>query len=149
MSFVDTNNTGSRPDATYGSIINKIATDGVCPFCPDHLKKYHKLPIVEHTYWWATDNMYPYKPSLNHGLFIHKAHIKSLIEISPEAWSELHTILKTEIARRNVTGGTFAMRFGDTHFTGASVSHLHAHLIQSTPEDEKYDKKTGLLMRIG
>lgn len=147
--FVDTTNPKSRPDSTYAGVINKIAQDGVCPFCPEHLETYHKRPIIEKAFWVITDNMYPYKPSKHHRLIIHKSHITHFTEISLEAWVELKQIADDEMKSRTIDGGTFILRFGDTHFTGASVNHLHAHIIQSDPDDSTYDSQNGLFMRIG
>jgi len=148
--FVNHDNTKARSNTdTYGNVISQIAQDGVCPFCPEHLAKYHKKPIIEKKYWVLTDNMYPYKPFLQHKLIIHKEHITHVNELSKEAWIELQNIVKEETSAKNISGGTFIMRFGDTHFTGASVSHLHAHIVQSNPEDLSYDTAKGLTMRIG
>jgi len=147
--FVNQANTEFRPDGTYGNVIKKIAEDGVCPFCPEHLAKYHKNPIEEKGHWLVTDNMYPYKPAKSHQLFIHKAHITHISEFSEEAWVELLRIAKREAEERNIVGGTLMIRFGDTHFTGASVNHLHANLVQSDPSDPNYDPKRGLVVRIG
>jgi len=147
--LVNEENTKGRPTESYKNVISQIAKDGVCPFCPEHLSKYHNKPIIEKEYWWVTDNMYPYQPTLNHGLLIHKNHIVHINEISVEAWAELKSIVAEMTKLRSVGGGTFILRFGDARFTGASVSHLHAHLIQSNPDDTSYDTVKGLQMRIG
>jgi len=145
--FVNTNNTQQRPDGKYNSIIADIQKDGVCPFCPDQLKKYHKNPIIEETkYWIVTDNMYPYKNVKDHILFIYKKHIENIQEMSPEAWQELNKIFLKSIDRSGIPGGTLFMRFGNTRFTGASVAHLHAHLVSSNPDNPEY---TPVLTRIG
>ena len=149
MKHVNTNNPKSRPDGTYAKVIEQIADDGVCPFCPEHLAEYHKHTVTEKKYWLVTDNMYPYKPNLLHRLLIHKAHVVHITEISPEAWTELREIILEESERAEIAGGTFIMRFGDTRFTGASVTHLHASLVQSNPDDPSYDPTKGLVVRIG
>lgn len=145
--FVNADNTQHRPDGKYNSVITNIQKDGVCPFCPDQLAKYHKNPIIDETkYWLVTNNMYPYKNVRHHILLIHKEHIETIQEITDEAWKELHTIFLQAIGRSNIPGGTLFIRFGDTRFTGASVSHLHAHLVSSDPDNPEY---TPLLTRIG
>lgn len=149
MNFVDLNNTQSRPDGKYNEVIQKIQEDGVCPFCVDNLKKYHKNELIETEYWWVTDNMYPYKPVKNHRLLIHKDHISHVNEISNKAWIEMQNILNEETKKLDIKGGTLIMRFGETRFTGGSVSHLHAHIVQSDPDSESYDSSKGLAMRIG
>lgn len=147
--FVNTDNPNSNPNGNYAGVISQIAKEGICPFCPEHLNKYHKKPITENRHWLVTDNMYPYKPSRIHKLLIHKGHISHISEISVEAWAELHAILRNITIDDSVTGGTFMMRFGDTKYTGASVTHLHAHIIQSDPDHADYEKSKGLVIRIG
>lgn len=149
MSYVNITNSKSRTSREYADRLEQIKKDAVCPFCPDHLKKYHKHPIEEKSFWWVTDNMYPYKPTKHHRLIIHKSHIEHVKEISPEAWLEVQEIIKAETERLNIKGGTLVLRFGDTSFTGGSVSHLHMHITQSNPDSEDYDTKKGLIMRIG
>lgn len=149
MNFVDQDNTTGRGDGTYSDVIKKINEDGVCPFCKDHLVKYHKKPLTERNFWWITDNMYPYSPTKHHRLLIHKEHISHISEISKEAWDELNEIVKDDSTTLDISGGTFIMRFGNTKYTGASVTHLHAHILQSNPDDPSYDKTKGLVMRIG
>lgn len=148
--FVNTRNAATgKVRKTYEQVIKGIAGDGVCPFCSEHLLAYHKKPIVEKKYWWVTDNMYPYHPVRQHFLFIHKAHIEHIAEISDRALTELHAIIK----EKKIAGGAFVLRFGDTHFTGASVAHLHAHLVQSDPDHADYAKEkkiaAGVAMRVG
>ncbi len=149
--FVDIEN--SRPGTHYENVISKIRKDGVCPFCPEQLANYHTNPILRETrHWKATDNMYPYKAARHHVLFIYNKHITHVSEMEDEAWAELFGLYKEEIARRNIEGGTLLFRFGDTRYTGASVGHLHAHLIQSNPDDPEYKtikQFTGLAGRIG
>lgn len=148
MKHVDTNNTKGR-SGNYADVISNIAKDGVCPFCEENLSKYHKKEIVARKYWFVTENMYPYKPTLHHFLLIHKEHVTHINQISKEAWVELHEIISELNNSNSIGGGSLMLRFGDTHFTGASVSHLHAHIIQSNPEDQSYDKTKGLLCRLG
>lgn len=148
--FVNINNT--RP-GIYEKTIAQIKDDGVCPFCPDQLAKYHKNPILKETKnWLMTDNMYPYKPVKNHVLFIHRSHITHANQITPEAWLELQELANSLYKDRDMLQGSLVMRFGQTKNTGASVSHLHAHILESNPDDPDYHKKQewfGLVARVG
>ena len=144
--FVNLNN--ARP-GKYEAEIKKILDAGVCPFCVKHLRTYHKKPIEEKKFWWLTDNDYPYELSQNHILIIHKEHIEMPEEMKLEAAKELWEIIAKVTKKRNIAGGTFFMRFAETKFTGAAVVHLHAHIIQSNPDDPNYDPKIGLMARVG
>jgi len=145
--FVDSENTKHRPDTTYGEVINAIQQDGVCPFCPEHLSTYHKNPtLAEGTHWLLTNNMYPYEGAKHHVLILHKKHIESFAELSPDAWNELNSLANDYLKKNKIPGGTFFMRFGETAYTGASVRHLHANLV--SPDGENMDRKP-IIARIG
>ena len=145
--FVNIQNT--RPAKGYDKVIASIAEKNICPFCSDHLAEFHKNPIEHRKYWIITDNMYPYSPARHHKLIIHTAHIDHISKIVPDAWTELYEIVQELVDSNAITGGTFLMRFGETKFTGASVTHLHANLLQSNPDDSSYDPSVGVVRRIG
>ncbi len=145
--FVNAENTKYRPTGVYGEVISQIKKDGVCPFCPESLAKYHKNPIIrDGKFWLLTHNMYPYEGTKYHELLIHKEHITSFAEISREAWDELNDFIKEFTNEKNIPGGTFIMRFGDTRYTGASVAHLHANFV--SPDGENKDRNP-IIARIG
>lgn len=148
MSDEHVNLNNARP-GVYSEVIKKIGENKICPFCPEHLHSIHPNPIQEKKYWLITDNAYPYKPKKEHILLIHKTHIGDVSELSNEAWIELKNIIDNLKSERNISGGSFIMRFGNTKYTGASVTHLHAHIFQSDPDNPEYDKSKGILTRIG
>jgi ATP adenylyltransferase len=144
--FVNSKNASRRTDGVYGKVINKITEDGVCPFCPEHLANYHPNPILkEGEYWLYTRNAYPYEGAVHHFLLIHKAHIQAFADITPAAWLELQELINAIAHEHDIPGGAFVCRFGETKYTGASVSHLHAQLI-SGPGTEGSQP---VLMRVG
>jgi ATP adenylyltransferase len=129
-SFVNPENTKHRPSGTYSKVINQIGKDGVCPFCPEHLARYHPNPILhEGEHWLYTNNAYPYQGSVHHFLLIHKAHIEAFSEITPTAWLELQGLINAITEKHRIKGGALVCRFGETKYTGASVTHLHLQII--------------------
>lgn len=149
--FVNVRN--ARPGHTYEGVIKAIQEHKVCPFCPKHLATYHKNPIeINKKHWLATRNMYPYTAARHHFLLIHKKHIENVTEITKAAWTELQELMRLLTKKNKITGGTVMLRFGDTHFTGASVTHLHAHVIQSDPTHPEYEKMKsmpGVIAKVG
>lgn len=104
--------------------------DGVCLFCPAHIKKYHVSPIEKKgKYWMITKSDYPYTGTKLHYLFIYNKHIDTLKKIRPEAMIELIRHLKWLEKKFKVKGGSILVRFGDSSRTSASITHLHGHLI--------------------
>ncbi len=44
-------------------------------------------------------------------------------------WVDLQKLYRKLIRKNKITGATLMIRSGETQITGASVNHLHAHLI--------------------
>lgn len=135
-----------RPDGSvYDKVIDKIAEEGFCPFCPEHLHETHPNPILaDNAEWVATDNAYPYKHTDHHLLFIHKEHIEDIRELTTDGWAGLHEIVQQMLDERKIEGAALVMRFGKTALTGATVSHLHAQLVSGTGNPD-----TPVTMRVG
>ncbi|MEP6710496.1 MAG: HIT domain-containing protein [Candidatus Saccharibacteria bacterium] len=118
-----------------------IVDDGVCPFCIDVLKKYVKQPIlIEGEHWVATTNRWPYENTDAHFLLIARQHVETITELPKGAFEELGDQVKQLIRDNDLEYGGLAMRFGDIRYTGATVSHLHAHVLQARkdlPDDTK------------
>ncbi len=121
-------------------LMERIAQDGVCPFCAEHVRKYHPKPILKETdHWFFTENMSPYVGTKHHFIFIYKpSHITTLSELPPEGWTDLHTILDWATAEYAIAGGTFALRFGASTRLSNSVAHLHAHFLEPDIDDPEH-----------
>lgn len=144
VSFV--NVSGSRTPEQF-EVLKDIHQRGVCPFCLENLKKYHKKPIIiSGKYWLATKNQWPYKNTKYHFLFIHKKHIESIDELKPVETQELFKIATQLNKKFKIKSGGLCMRFGHLGENGATVRHLHAHLISvknNLKEDEHVRFKVG------
>jgi diadenosine tetraphosphate (Ap4A) HIT family hydrolase len=129
-------NTRYAKSREYGSVISTIAGTKTCPFCPDNFK-YHKKPILKRLGGWLiTENSWPYKNAQKHFLIIADKHKENLRELSKKDLATILSLGKWAVKKYRIKGGALTMRFGDTNATGASVSHLHAHIIYP-----KLDKK--------
>ncbi len=122
-------------------LMQQIAMDGVCPFCAEHFRKYHPKPILKETdSWFVTENMSPYAGTKLHFLFVYKkAHVRFPGDITPESRADLFECINDLISKHTIEGGSFFMRFGDTHYNGSSVEHLHAHLIVGDVDAEGHE----------
>ncbi len=131
-------------------VMEQIQDDNVCPFCPEHLSKYHKEPILkESDHWILTKNQWPYENTKNQLLAIHKKHIEHIAELNQEASKELFELFQWGAKEFNMPGGALCIRFGSNPQYGnygSSVLHLHAHLIEAdleNPENEPVRFKVG------
>mgnify|MGYP001565224499 CR=1 FL=1 len=127
---VDAKNAEIVKRSDYVKTLNAIIAGGFCPFCEEHLFKHHRKPIIyKSKHWLVTENSWPYKGSKYHFLFITRRHIEKTENMSHAVWTELQKLYKKLIKEHGIAGATLMIRSGDTRFTGASVNHLHAHLV--------------------
>lgn len=113
----------------YRRVIGKIASDGECPFCPSHFRHHRKKILQREGSWFITENSWPYEKTRKHLVIIGTTHKENLSEVTPEDMTSILRLLQWAVRRFKISGGGFAMRFGQTRYTGATVCHLHAHLI--------------------
>ncbi len=113
----------------YRKIIHEIEKVGVCPFCPKHFA-WHTKPILKQSGdWLITENFNPYANAKHHFVIIKKAHREQFSDLGARDWRALSALVRWAVKKFKIKGGGIAMRFGDTAYTGATVCHLHAHLI--------------------
>lgn len=120
--------------AGYRETMEEIVADGSCPLCPP--MKWHPNPTLkEDGRWFITKNSHPYPNTEHHFLVICKRHIEDLSDLSGRDLSSLLKLVKWATKEFNIQGGGLTMRFGDTLYTGATIKHLHAHLIVPEVKD--------------
>lgn len=142
--FVNLNN--ARLDEQR-RVMEQIEQNQECPFCPENLTKYHKQEILRKgTHWILTHNQWPYKNTDLHLLAIATYHAEKLSDLQEGSFNELQEHMVWAENEFHVNAGGIAMRFGDVSNNGATVNHLHAHLIIPSPDkpsDEKVRFKIG------
>lgn len=121
----------------YQRVIKDIISQGVCPFCPATFK-WHTKSILRHVgLWFITENFNPYPNSQYHLLIIGKKHKELLSELSATDLKSIFALVNWATKKYKIKGGGITMRFGDSLYTGATVKHLHAHLIVPKVKDNK------------
>lgn len=103
---------------------------GVCPFCPDGETEIELEPAIRTGDWWTVrNNRFPLKSTSLHLIFISKTHAEKLADLDPDARYELMELMLWAEREYELASGALAMRFGDPSGNGATIRHLHAHLI--------------------
>ncbi len=116
-------------------VMQQIINAGDDPFSEENIQKYHKNPILKTgTYWFVTENQWPYTNSKKQILFITRKYADDLSGLSAYAFKELFVLANEICTEYEIKGGALCMRFGDTKISGATVKHLHFQLIESDPE---------------
>lgn len=134
---VDLDNATVVVRGDYTDALKSIIEGGFCPFCEEHLFKHHKRPLLHKTkHWLVTENGWPYQGARHHFLLIPLVHVSRTEDLSPETWADFLTTYRMLITKFELTGASLLIRSGDTSLTGASVNHLHAHLIVGNPRSE-------------
>lgn len=127
----------ARRDTGYHGDISEIMGKGICPFCQEHFR-WHKKPIIyEENGWFITESSWPYENTEHHLLIIPHKHIVDLKGLTGEDFETAKKLAELVIKERNILGGGLTLRFGDTRYTGATVTHLHFHLISPTKHSDK------------
>lgn len=123
------NPTFARSDG-YGDTIADILKAGKCPFCPE-MFLWHPWPILHrHGDWFITRSGWPYENAEYHFMIIGNRHIISTTQMTPSDNSDVNALTRWAIKQFGLTGYGLMARSGDTNRTGATVQHLHFHLIQ-------------------
>jgi diadenosine tetraphosphate (Ap4A) HIT family hydrolase len=134
ISQVDLGNANVVVRGDYIKVIEEIIAGGFCPFCEEHIFTHHRQPILQKTeHWLVTENAWPYKGTRHHFLIIARGHVEKTEDLSAAAWIDFHEVYQWLIKSYGLAGATLMIRSGETMVTGASVNHLHAHLIVGNP----------------
>lgn len=131
----------------YEHVLNQIEMENKCPFCHDNFK-YHKNPILKkNSNWFITESSWPYKNAKYHFLIINRKHKEAFSELNKKDWETLRELTNWAIKNYNLPGGALALRFGDTDYTGATVCHIHAHII--SPQLNRQGKSKTVYFPVG
>jgi ATP adenylyltransferase len=143
---VDPANAGVVPRGDYGNILQQIVDEGHCPFCREHLQKHHTKPILfENEHWLVTENFKPYTGLRHHFLLIVQRHIERIEDLSTAEEHDFFERYRALAQTYGFAGASIQWRSGLTALTGASVKHLHAHILVGQPRTERSIPITGLV----
>lgn len=109
----------------------------ICPFCWKNLAIYHDAPILKQgRFWVITANDHPYTGARYHYLAIYRDHVSTIGHLDPESSHELFRLFSNFCEERRIEGATIVMRFGEMVYTGATIRHLHAHIVSGASREE-------------
>lgn len=103
---------------------------GICLFCPEAVTTLQNQAIPwEGDHWTVTSNAFPYNGTLIHLLLVPNVHVSDMIDLPSEAQQEFWTALSEIRQMYELTHYGLGVRSGDCRYTGATISHVHAHLL--------------------
>lgn len=134
--------------AGYKELLQQELAAHICPLCPDGLKMGSNEIVRSVAGWNLILNEFAYEHTRVHALIIPEAHQTTLAELSAEDMETVRQLADWAIHHFQIKGGALTVRFGDAHYSGASVHHLHFHLI-SPEHDESTDDNAVVPFSIG
>lgn len=121
----------------YKETLDAIIKTDKCPFCPDNFKYHKKAILKKFNGWCITENSWPYENTQYHFLLICGEHKEEFIELNDKDFKAIKVLTNWVIKKYNILGGGLAFRFGDSTYTGATVRHLHAHVLVPQLDNQK------------
>ncbi len=130
-------NLGNARTGDQREAMERIRMRNECPFCWENLQKEHRQPILyQGPHWLVTPNQWPYPEAEMHLLIISREHVEDPFSLPLHAFSDLRSVLRWMRRELGLEGGGLCVRFGDFCYNGATVRHLHWHLLVPRKPDE-------------
>ena len=116
--------------------MRSLEARGICLFCPDGLRQHERQQVLLRTRHWAvTPNEFPYAGTALHLLLVPHQHVADLLDLPGDAQQDFWTALGAVRERYGLRYYGLGVRNGDCRFTGATVRHVHAHVLVGDPGD--------------
>lgn len=119
-------NLDNAPDPERRARMEQLAEQGICIFCPPHVDG--RGETTKRGLWQVSLNEYPYEGTERHLLLSPRRHVTSLMMLTSaeeiDFWEALHVMFGSDHF-------SLWVRNGDTRYTGATIEHLHVHVVTS------------------
>jgi diadenosine tetraphosphate (Ap4A) HIT family hydrolase len=117
-------------------VYEEIARSCECPFCEPNFQKKHKKPILRQTsHWTVTENQWPYEGAQLCVLLVYRTkHVRTFAEIPSAAQADFFDCVAWVNERYEIESGAVVIRYGKPGDNGASVEHLHGHVVVGFPK---------------
>lgn len=117
--------------------MQRLEEAGICLFCPEALdKRAQQRTLLKTEHWTVTPNEFPYKGTKLHLLVIPHEHVNDMLDLDGDSLNDFWKTLKMVRKQFNLTHYGLGARNGDCAFTGATIAHVHAHLLVGDPEPD-------------
>jgi diadenosine tetraphosphate (Ap4A) HIT family hydrolase len=110
--------------------MERLEAAGICLFCPDGLRDHARQQILWETeHWTVTPNEFPYPGTSLHLLIVPHAHAADVLDLDAAVQQDFFIALGRVRERYGLRHYGLGMRNGDCRFTGATITHVHAHVL--------------------
>jgi diadenosine tetraphosphate (Ap4A) HIT family hydrolase len=126
---------GNARTAEQLAEMRRLDAAGICLFCPDGLARHARQRILLRTRHWAvTPNEFPYRGTSLHLLLVPDQHAAGLLDLSEEVRQDFWQALAAVTREHKLSHYGLGVRNGDCRYTGATIRHVHAHVLVGDTE---------------
>jgi ATP adenylyltransferase len=116
--------------------MRQLDAAGICLFCPEHLASHPRQQVLASTrHWTVTANEFPYEGTSLHLLLVPHQHAASLLDLPEEVRADFWAALAAVVDKYQLSYYGLGVRNGDCRFTGATIEHVHAHVLVASGAD--------------
>lgn len=124
--------------------MRRLEAAGECLFCPDVLARHNTQQILLRTaHWCVTPNAFPYPGAALHLLLVPGEHVADLLDLSAAAQADFWTVLAAVRREHGLSYYGLGVRNGDCRYTGATIRHVHAHVMAGRGPGQPGDPDAG------
>jgi ATP adenylyltransferase len=121
--------------------MKELAAAGRCFMCYENLTEYENNRIeFETDHWIITPNAYPYEHTSLHLLVIARRHVKTMSDLTHDERADLTEAIVRVEKHWELDSYAFGLRSGDFRYNGASVEHLHGHIVVGERDPQTFEK---------
>jgi len=114
--------------------MRRLEAAGICLFCPAALREHARQRVTFETRHWAvTPNAFPYQGTRLHLLVVPHQHANDMLDLDDEALADFWAVLRQVRERFDLGHYGLGVRNGNCSFTGATIAHVHAHVLVGDP----------------
>jgi ATP adenylyltransferase len=114
--------------------MRQLEAAGLCLFCPAGLARHARQQVLFRTdHWSVTPNEFPYPGTALHLLLVPDQHAADLLDLGDAARQDFWTALAAVRDRYALSYYGLGVRNGDCRYTGATIRHVHAHVLVGDP----------------
>jgi diadenosine tetraphosphate (Ap4A) HIT family hydrolase len=115
--------------------MRQLEARGVCLFCPDGLSGHARQQVLLRTsHWTVTPNEFPYPGTIAHLLLVPHQHAADLLDLDEGVRQDFWAALAAVRSSYDLSYYGLGIRNGDCRFTGATIRHVHAHVMVGDPD---------------
>jgi ATP adenylyltransferase len=110
--------------------MRRLDAEGICLFCPEGLARHARQQVLFRTrHWTATPNEFPYQGTRLHLLLVPDQHANDLLDLAEEVRHDFWAALAAVAEKHQLSYYGLGVRNGDCRLTGATIRHVHAHVL--------------------